>query len=65
MTLNHSLVGDNTGSNLNEAPAGSPDAFGNLIGGPVYGVIDPRLGPLADNGGPTQTFAPAGRQPGH
>ena len=35
----------------------SPTANGNLIGGPVNGVIDPLLGPLADNGGPTQTHA--------
>ena len=38
-------------SRIVEAPVGSPDANGNLIGGPVHGVIDPLLGPLADNGG--------------
>jgi hypothetical protein len=46
-----SLVGTNAGRGLIEAPLGSPDANGNLIGGPVHGVIDPLLGPLADNGG--------------
>jgi len=53
----YSLIGDNTGSGLVEAPAGSPDANGNLIGGPIHGVIDPLLGDLADNGGPTFTHA--------
>ena len=52
-----SLIGDNTGSGLTEAPAGAPDANGNFIGGPVGGVIDSQLGPLADNGGPTLTHA--------
>ncbi len=53
----YSLVGNSLGTNLSEAPVGSPDANGNLIGGPVHGVIDPLLGPLADNGGPTMTHA--------
>ena len=47
----HSLIGNCIGSRLVEAPVGLPDANGNLIGGPVHGVIDPMLGPLADNGG--------------
>jgi CSLREA domain-containing protein len=55
--LSYSLIGSNAGTNLLEAPVGSPDAQGNLIGGPIYGVIDPLLGPLADNGGPTKTHA--------
>jgi hypothetical protein len=55
--VRHSLIGDNTGSFLGEVPVGSPDARGNLIGGPINGIINPRLGPLADNGGPTQTHA--------
>jgi parallel beta-helix repeat protein len=55
--LSNSLVGDNTGFGLTEAPVGTPDSNGNLIGGPTHGVIDPKLGPLADNGGPTQTCA--------
>ena len=57
LILSHSLIGDNTGSALTEAPVGSPDAGGNLIGGPIHGVINPKLGPLAQNGGPTQTCA--------
>ena len=51
LTLSSTLIGDNRRSSLNEAPLGAPDANGNLIGGPVHGVIDPLLGPLADNGG--------------
>ena len=52
-----SLIGDNVGSLLTESPVGSPDANGNLIGGPIHGVIDPLLGDLADNDGPTFTHA--------
>jgi CSLREA domain-containing protein len=52
-TLTFSLVGTNSGTILVEAPVGSPDANGNLIGGPVHGVIDPQLGALIYNGGPT------------
>lgn len=52
------LIGDASGpAALTEAPVGSPDANGNLVGGPAHGVIDPQLGPLADNGGPTLTHA--------
>ena len=47
-----SLIGTNSGTFLAEAPLGAPDADGNLIGGPVFGDIDPLLGPLVDNGGP-------------
>jgi predicted outer membrane repeat protein len=53
----YSLIGDGTGTGLTEAPIGSPDVKGNLIGGPANGVIDPMLAPLADNGGPTYTRA--------
>jgi len=56
-TVRYSLIGDNTGTTLIEAPVGMPNANGNLIGGPTDGIIDPLLGPLADNGGPTQTHA--------
>jgi hypothetical protein len=42
---------------MEEAPVGMPDAKGNLIGGPIHGVIDAKLGPLANNGGPTFTHA--------
>ena len=53
----YSLIDDNTGSKLTEAPVGAPDSNGNLIGGPSNGVIDPELRPLAQNGGPTETCA--------
>ena len=36
-----------------------PDTNGNVIGNPNgMGIIDPLLGPLADNGGPTKTQVP-------
>ena len=53
--INYSLIGDSADTYLSEAP--TPDANGSLIGGPVNGLIDPLLGPLANNGGPTQTHA--------
>ncbi len=53
----YSLIGTNLGSGLVEAPVGSPDADGNLIGGPVHGTINPRLGALTANGGSTMTHA--------
>jgi len=56
-TVRNSLIGDNTNTGLDEAPVGTPDANGNLIGGPTDGIIDPLLAPLADNGGPTWTHA--------
>ncbi len=55
--LSNSLIGDATGSTLLEAPFGAPDVDGNLIGGLEHGIIDPRLAPLDDNGGPTPTMA--------
>jgi len=48
-----SVLGTSIESGLAEAPLNAPDTNGNLIGGPVHGVIDPLLAPLADNGGPT------------
>jgi hypothetical protein len=42
-----SLIGDPSAATITEAPAGS-----NLLG------VDPLLGPLAENGGPTQTHLP-------
>ncbi len=52
-----SLIGDNTGSELSESPSIRSASDGNLIGGPIHGMIDPLLAPLADNGGPTLTHA--------
>jgi len=55
-----SLIGDNDGTGLAEAQ--TTDVFGNLIGdadgnfigsAAGAGVLDPLLGPLIDNGGPT------------
>ena len=51
-----SLISNNDRTNLAPAPVGSPDANGNFIG-EFFAPIDPVLGPLADNGGPTQTHA--------
>lgn len=56
VTVEYSLVGDNTDSGLNEAPIGSPDASGSLIG-TSDNPIDPDLGPLQNNGGTTETHA--------
>jgi hypothetical protein len=52
-TASNNFLGDGTGSNL---PPGNPDSTGNIVG--TSGApIDPLLGPLANNGGPTQTMA--------
>jgi predicted outer membrane repeat protein len=56
ITARYSLIRSNSGSGLTPAPVGSPDANGNLIG-TASNPIDPLLGPLADNGGPTKTHA--------
>ncbi len=54
--LKFNLIGNKFGSGL--VAAQTPDANGNLVGDPASaGVIDPLLGPLADNAGPTQTMA--------
>ncbi len=53
-TIKFSLIGDENGSGLTAST--SPDANGNLIG-PHASPIDPKLGPLADNGGRTKTHA--------
>ncbi|MBC8355772.1 MAG: VCBS repeat-containing protein, partial [Planctomycetes bacterium] len=56
LSVTNSLIGDNSGTSLNAAPVGSPDTDGNLIGTSVS-PINPLLGPLGNNGGPTQTHA--------
>ena len=56
LTVTWSLIGDNAGSGLAGAPVGSPDVNGNLIGTSAV-PIDPKLAPLAFNGGPTRTHA--------
>ena len=50
-TADHNLIGEGGGSTI------LTDLGGNLIGGNGNPVIDPRLGPLQDNGGHTQTLA--------
>jgi hypothetical protein len=52
LIMKHTIIGNSGNSGLVEAPVGSPDVNGNLIGGPIHGAIDPLLAPLADNGGP-------------
>jgi hypothetical protein len=49
----HNFLEDGTGSNL--AP-GDPDSTGNIVGTSAH-PINPMLGPLAKNGGPTYTMA--------
>jgi len=56
VSIQSSLIGNNLGTSLIPAPVGTPDSNGNLIGSEVL-QIDPLLGPLADNGGPTKTHA--------
>ncbi len=51
-----SLIGNNAQSGLAATPPGTPNANGNRIG-TAGSPIDPLLGPLADNGGPTLTHA--------
>ena len=55
LTITNSLVGDSSSTSLAESQ--TADAQGNLIGGEGTNLIDPLLGPLADNGGPTLTHA--------
>jgi len=50
-TADHNLIGNGSGMSI------VTDQGGNLIGGNGNPVIDPRLGPLQNNGGPTQTLA--------
>jgi CSLREA domain-containing protein len=50
VSATHSLIGD-------VGTTGVTTANGNLLG------VDPQLGPLADNGGPTLTHLPAGSSP--
>ena len=52
----NSLIGDNAGTGLTETVGTTPDSDGNFIGSAaVAGIIDPLLGALQDNGGPTFT----------
>ncbi len=59
-----SLIGDSTHTSLTETGADQPDANGNLVGGTTIATfIDPLLGLLQDNGGPTRTLALRGNSP--
>jgi len=57
-TLGNNLIGDGTG-----APAFVNGRFGDQVGGINRPVLDARLGPLANNGGATQTHAPLNGSP--
>lgn len=54
-TIRASLIGTVTGTTLAESP--TPDENGNLLGSETNGRMDPMLGPLTYNGGPTLTHA--------
>ena len=57
-TVSNSLVGRVTGTGLAATVGAIADANGNFVGGDTDALrIDPKLGPLAKNGGPTQTHA--------
>jgi hypothetical protein len=51
-SADHDLIGNGSGSSGISNGVG-----GNQVGGNGSPVIDPRLGPLQNNGGPTQTEA--------
>ncbi len=50
VTTDHDLIGKGAGSGISKRG-------GNIVGGKGNLAIDPRLGPLKNNGGPTQTLA--------
>ena len=56
LDVDFSLIGDNDGTSLVESQ--TPNVDGNLIGSSSGGgIIDPLLGLLSENGGPTRTHA--------
>ena len=57
LTVSYSLIGDNTGSSLTATVGSTPDVSGNFIGGAGVNAINPQLGLLLNNGGPTLTHA--------
>jgi predicted outer membrane repeat protein len=61
LELHYSLIGSNQNSGLTPAPVSAPDANGNIIGG--NDGVNPRLGSLANNGGPTLTHMPLNESP--
>jgi hypothetical protein len=52
----HNLVGEHDGA-TSSFPAGAPNAFGDIVG-TIVSPVAPVLGPLAHNGGPTETHRP-------
>lgn len=59
-----SLIGDNSGTGLTEAPLDDPDGDNNLIGDPTgAGIIDPRLLTLAYDGASVPTQLPQADSP--
>ena len=61
--VRYSLVGNNTGTTLNESQAADPTS-GNLVGAlSGAGIIDPQLLALSDYGGPTPTHLPEETSP--
>jgi hypothetical protein len=63
LTINNSIVANSAGGNIMLFPLGTLSGSHNLIedgsgGLPDTITGDPMLGSLANNGGPTQTFAP-------
>ena len=64
LDVRYSFLGDNRNTSLSEAPLGMPDANGNLVGSALGGgVLNPQLGPLTDNSGPTRTHHPLAGSP--
>jgi predicted outer membrane repeat protein len=54
--ISNSLIGQSGDTILSASPVGAADSDGNFIGTATAPII-PMLGPLADNGGRTQTMA--------
>ncbi|KAA1260296.1 Dockerin type I repeat protein [Rubripirellula obstinata] len=62
-SVTFSLIGNNAGTGLTESQSVDPSS-GNLVGDSSgSGLIDPLLGDLADNGGPTLTHSLLGGSP--
>jgi hypothetical protein len=56
LAITNTLIRDGTGTGLNPTGPTTPDANGNLIG-TALNPIEPMLGQLGDNHGPTKTLA--------
>ena len=60
--IQYSLIGNRKDTGLAAAPVDSPSSSGNIVGSAAV-PIDPRLGALAENGGPTLTRVPLANSP--